>query len=230
MNGLDESLNSLSLDERLKQLAIAAQQHPPKSRERQKALARLITALQVSRKLVRPRRGEFQGFYEEVYAVALQLLFAHICEKIDTYDPKRGEVLQWVNFRLEREFFIKASREYLPTLPKGVDPKTCKRLTLDDLDKNNPHEVNPTLVPLISQQVLECFEEDPEGIFQRSHIQGNKQGNKDANFKFLAIKRLEGYSWEEISVKLDGIKVPTLSSFYQRCLTEFAPKIKEYLS
>jgi hypothetical protein len=226
MNGSDESLNLLSLDERLRNLAIAAQQHPPKSRERQKALARLITALQVSRKLVRPRRGEFQGFYEEVYAVALQLLFAHICEKIDTYDPERGEVLQWANFRLEREFFIKASREYLPTLPKGVDPKTCKRLPLDDLDKNNPNEVNPTLVPLISQQVLECLEEDPQGIFQRSYT----QGNKDANFKFLAIKRLEGYSWEEISAELDGIKVPTLSSFYQRCLTEFAPKIKEYLS
>jgi hypothetical protein len=85
--------------------------------------------------------------------------------------------------------------------------------------------VNPQLVPLPSQQVLQCLEDDPEGLFQRSHIDHHPQ----ANFQFLAIKRLAGYSWQELSEEL-GIAIPTLSSFYQRCLTRFAPQLKAYLS
>jgi hypothetical protein len=219
MNEPDEASTDV-IDRQLKQLAIAAQQQPPKSRERQRALAHLISAIQQSRKLARPRREQFQGFYEEIYAEAVQRLFAHICDKIDRYQPERGEVLQWANFLLNRQFFVEASREVFATLPKGVT-----RLTLDDLDRSNPSEVNPQLVPLPSQQVLQCLEEDPEGLFQRSHI----DHHPEANFQFLAIKRLAGYSWQELSTDL-GIAIPTLSSFYQRCLIRFAPQLKAYLS
>jgi len=228
MNGLCVSQRPTSLDhldQALKQMAIAAQQHPPKSRERQRALSQLISVMQQSGKLVRPRREQFQGFYDEIYAEAVQRLFAHICEKIDTYRPERGEVLQWANFLLNRQFFIEASRELLPTVPKGLDPRNIHRLTLDDLDRNNPSDINPQLMPLPSQQILQCLEEDPEGIFQQTHIDRYPA----ANFQFLAIKRLAGYSWQELSVEL-GIRIPTLSSFYQRCLVKFAPQLKEYLS
>ncbi len=219
MNEPDEASTDV-IDCQLKQLAIAAQQQPPKSRERQRALAHLISAIQQSRKLARPRREQFQGFYEEIYAEAVQRLFAHICDKIDRYQPEQGEVLQWANFLLNRQFFVEASREVFATLPRGVT-----RLTLDDLDRSNPSEVNPQLVPLPSQQVLQCLEEDPEGLFQRSHI----DHHPEANFQFLAIKRLAGYSWQELSTDL-GIAIPTLSSFYQRCLIRFAPQLKAYLS
>jgi hypothetical protein len=219
MNEPDEASTDV-IDRQLKQLAIAAQQQPPKSRERQRALAHLISAIQQSRKLARPQREQFQGFYEEIYAEAVQRLFAHICDKIDRYQPERGEVLQWANFLLNRQFFVEASREVFATLPKGVT-----RLTLDDLDRSNPSEVNPQLVPLPSQQVLQCLEEDPDGLFQRSHI----DHHPEANFQFLAIKRLAGYSWQELSTDL-GIAIPTLSSFYQRCLIRFAPQLKAYLS
>jgi hypothetical protein len=219
MNEPDEASTDV-IDRQLKQLAIAAQQQPPKSRERQRALAQLIRAIERSRKLVRPRREQFQGLYEDIYAEAVQRLFAHICDRIDRYQPERGEVLQWANFLLSRQFFIEASREVFATLPRGVT-----RLTLDDLDRSNPSEVNPQLVPLPSQQVLQCLEDDPEGLFQRSHIDHHPQ----ANFQFLAIKRLAGYSWQELSEEL-GIAIPTLSSFYQRCLTRFAPQLKAYLS
>ncbi|MGA7937599.1 MAG: sigma-70 family RNA polymerase sigma factor [Kovacikia sp.] len=228
MNGLCVSARPThldSLDHELKQIAIAAQRHPPKTRERQHALARLVSVIQRSGRLVRPRREQFLDCYDEIYAEAVQRLFTHICEKIDTYQPERGEVLQWANFLLNRQFFIEASRELLPMVPKGIDPKTIKRLTLDDLDRNNPNDINPQLVPLPSQQILQCLEEDPEGAFRQSHIDHYPA----ANFQFLATRRLAGYSWQELSTEL-GIRIPTLSSFYQRCLTKFAPQLKEYLS
>lgn len=225
MNPTFDDSSSQDLDQHLKQLAIAAQQQSPKSRERQRALARLINAIQRSKKLVRPRRDQFQGFYEEIYAEALQRLFSHICNKIDGYNSDRGEVLQWANFLLNRQFFIEASRELLPTVYKGLDPRSIQRMTLEDLDRNNPAEVNPQLVPLPSQQVRECLEEDPECLFQQTYIDRHPA----ANFQFLAIRRLDGYSWEDLAIEL-GIRIPTLSSFYQRCLTKFAPKFRTYLS
>lgn len=228
MNGSCLSPSPISvelLDQQLKQIAIVAQHYPPKSRERQRALAQLVGIMQRSGKLVRPQQAQFQGFYEEIYAEAVQRLFAHICEKIDTYRPERGEVMQWANFLLRRQFFIEASRDLRPTIPKGMNPRTVRWLTLDDLDHDNPVEVNSQLVPLPSQQILQCLEEDPEGVFQRTHIDRHPA----ATFQFLAIKRLAGYSWKELSIEL-GIGIPTLSSFYQRCLTKFAPQLKAYLS
>ena len=219
MNERDESSIAPSLDQQLKQLAIAAQQQPPKSQARQRALSRLIRAIQDSKKLVRPQRDQFQGFYDEIYDEARQRLFAHICARIETYNPERGEVLQWANFLLNRQFFPEASRAVYG-LPKGAT-----RLTLDDLDRSHPSAVNPQLMPLPSQQVLQCLEEDPDGSFQRSHI----DRRPEANFQFLATQRLAGYSWQELSTELD-IAIPTLSSFYQRCLTKFAPLLKEYVS
>ncbi|NJM22940.1 MAG: sigma-70 family RNA polymerase sigma factor [Richelia sp. SM1_7_0] len=209
-----------------KELAEAAKENPAKIRAKQQALTRLVSALQSSGKLVRPQPGQFQGFYKEIYAEALQRLFTHVCKKIETYDPEK-EVLQWINFLLKRQFFPEAAREFFPTLPKGVDPRSVKILTSDDLDRENPTEVNPQQVPLLSQQVIQCLEEDPEGIFKSTHIKGCPA----ANFQIIAIQHLSRYSWEEISQKFDpAIPIPTLSSFYQRCVTKFAPKLKEYLT
>ncbi|HEY9668518.1 MAG TPA: sigma-70 family RNA polymerase sigma factor [Coleofasciculaceae cyanobacterium] len=212
------------INQQLKQLALEAQQYPAKTKQRQQALTKLLKAIQQSAQLVRPRQGDFLGFYEEIYAEALQRLFFHICERIDDYDPQR-EVLQWANFLLNKRFFVEASRAVMPTLPKGVNPKQIKRLTIDDLDRNNPIATNTQENLSLFQEVFQCLESDPEGIFKGTHICEHPA----ANFQFLAIKILSGYSWKEISAEL-GIKIPTLSSFYQRCLTKFAPKFKDYLS
>jgi hypothetical protein len=212
------------VDSCLKQLAIEAQRHPPKTKERQQALAKLLIAIQQSGKLSRPYLGQFRGLYEEIYAEAKQRLFHHICENLDNYDPQR-EVLQWANFLLKKRFFVEASRDLMPTLPKGVDARQIKRLTIDDLDRNNPLDINSQLIHSLSQEVIQYIQADPEGIFKGAHI-SKKPG---ANFQFLALKIVSGYSWKEISAELE-IKIPTLSSFYQRCLTKFGPKFKEYLS
>ncbi|NJN88056.1 MAG: sigma-70 family RNA polymerase sigma factor [Leptolyngbyaceae cyanobacterium SL_7_1] len=213
-----------SLNDRLKHLAIQAQQSPPQSRQRQQALSQLLSAILQSGQLSRPRRNQFQGFYQEIYAEAVQRLCSYICEKIDRYSPQRGEVLQWVNFLLNQRFFIEASREVLPVVHQGIDPRKIQRISLDDLDRHNPDETNPHLTPSLSQEVVHCLEEDPEGIFQTTHV----VNHPSASFQRLALCRLAGYSWQDISAEFD-ISTQTLSSFYQRCLAKFAPKFKQYL-
>lgn len=212
------------IDQQLKQFAIEAQRQPPKTKQRQQALAKLLSAMQQSGMLTRPYRGYFQGFYEEIYAEALQRLFCHLCERIEEYDSQR-EVLQWANFLLKKRFFIEAARTIMPTVHKSANSRSTTRLSIDDLDRNNPLEINPQLAPSLSQEVMEFIETDPDGFFKSTHVSNHPA----ANFQFLAMKIIAGYSWKEISAEL-GIKIPTLSSFYQRCLTKFAPKFKEYLS
>jgi hypothetical protein len=224
MNEPDEALNQPSLDDRLKQLALEAQQHPKQSKERRQALAKLLRAIQRSGKLSHPRRDQFPGLYEEIYAEAVQRLFVYICERINEYNPQRGEVLQWVNFLLNQRFFIEASRDYMPTGFKGINPKNIQRMTLDDLDRSHPSELNPQLTPSLSQEVKRCLEDDPEGLFQQAFV----AGCPDANFQYLSLQRLAGYSWQELSQELK-VSIPTLSSFYQRCLGKFAPKFQQYL-
>ena len=213
-----------NIDERLRAIALDAQKHPARSRLRQRALTRLIGAIQRSGKLCRPNRGQFQGFYEEIYAEALQQLFAFMCDRIDDYDPERA-VLQWANFLLRRRFFIEASREFMPVLPKGVNPKEVKRLTLDDLEHMPQPDTHSPSAPLPTQEIRQYLEDDPTGAFREAHVTNEPQ----ANFRDVALKRLSGYGWKEISVELN-VKVPTLSSFYERSLARFAVHIRESLS
>ncbi|NEP18606.1 MAG: sigma-70 family RNA polymerase sigma factor [Leptolyngbya sp. SIO4C1] len=210
------------LDEYLEQLAVMAQQQPSGSRERRKALAKLISVLQNSKQLTRPRRGQFQGFYEDIYREALQRLFTYMCDRIDDYNPERGKVLQWVNFLLSRRFFIEASREVLPTVPKGLDPKTVTRLSLDDLDTSPPSD--PQQAPALSDDLKYYIREDPDGTFQKTCIANQPH----ANFQYIALKRLEGYSWKDLSAEL-ALGISTLSSFYQRCINRFAAKCRQDL-
>ena len=224
MNSHSECLERPYLNERLRHLAMTAQRHPKGSIERQRILTELVDTMLRSRKLCRPRRGQFRLFYDDIYAEALQRLFLFICERIDDYDSKRGEVLQWANFLLSRRFFIEASKDYLPTTYKGIDAKSIKRLTLEQIDHSNPIELNPQLAPSLSQEVMAYIEEDPEDLFKKTCVVDHPA----ANFRHIALRRLEGYSWKDLSSELD-VAIPTLSSFYRRAIARFAQKIKDYL-
>lgn len=213
----------MTLDQQLKQLAIAAQQQPAKTPERQRALARLVDAIYRSKKLVRPYQGQFYGLYEDIYAEAQQRLFLYICEDINRYDPDR-EVLQWANFLMRKRFFIEASRDFMPVAPKGMDRSQVRRITLDALDKQESLELRSHTKASLSEDVIQYIRDDREGLFRETYI----RNQPNANFQYLALRFLGGYSWKEISAELD-IKVVTLSSFYLRCLTKFAPKFKAYL-
>lgn len=213
----------MTLDVRLKQLALDAQQHPARSPERQRSLARLVSEIGRSRKLVRPFQGQFQNMYEEIYAEAQQRLFLHVCEQIDRYDPKY-EVMQWANFLMKQRFFIEASRDLLAMTSKGSDRQPMKRLILEDLEQQQSVEVRSQASASLSEEVIHCIQDDPDGLFVRTYIEHKPH----AHFQYIALRFLEGYSWKDISAELD-VKVVTLSSFYQRCLVKFAPKFREYL-
>lgn len=213
----------MTLEEKLKNLAMEAQKAPLKTPQRQRALTQLVDEIYRSNRLVRPYKGQFQGFYEDIYAEAQQRLFLHICEQINQYNPK-FEVLQWTNFLMKRRFFVEASRDVMPSAPKGMDRTNVKRITLDVLDKQEPLELRSQSTISLSEEVIQCIREDRDGLFRDAHI----QQKPEANFQYIALQFLGGYSWKEISAELD-VKVVTLSSFYQRCLVKFAPILKAYV-
>ncbi|MBZ8180748.1 sigma-70 family RNA polymerase sigma factor [Oscillatoria salina IIICB1] len=212
------------LNKHLRRIAIEAQQYPPRSPARQIAITKLFEAIQTSGKLTRPYWRQFPGLYDEIYNVAKQKLFCYIYERIDNYSPERGEVLQWVNFLFGTRFFVEAIREI--TLPDSrLSTEMISQRIFYNLDNdlwlNRENEANPSL----SEQIIKYLEDDPEGIFQATHMTDNPA----ANFRYLALQRIAGYKWREIESEL-GIHQATLCSFYLRCLQKLAPIIKEYLA
>lgn len=200
------------LDRQLKQLAISAQQQPPLTQKRQLALRQLVNGILTSGRLCRPQSGQFGGVYEDIYDEAVQELLLYICQNIDKYNPERGEVMAWVNVLLDRRFFKEA-------IPKILDKKDMQRMTLSELDEIAPPESSPSLTEIIKQ----CIELDAENIFKKEHIENHPR----ANFQALAKQRLLGKSWKDISAEF-GIKLSTVSRFYDRCLNKFSAKLKEY--
>jgi DNA-directed RNA polymerase specialized sigma24 family protein len=200
------------LDEQLRHLAQLAKQHPPLTGARQLALTHLVQAILKSGRLCRPHRGQFLHRYEEIYEEAQQELLFYVCQNIEKYDPERAEVMAWCNFLLERRFFREA-------IPKVLDKQGIQKMTLSDLD----NLAKPEEPPVFTEVIKECIELDPENLFKTCHIENHPK----ANFQVLSKQRLEGKSWKEISEILE-IKIPTLSSFYYRCLNRFASILKEY--
>ena len=216
------------LDEQLKHLALEAQRHPPKTRERRVALTTLINAILGSGRLYRPSPSRvppsFYEAYEDIYDEAKQELLLHICQKIHEYDSERGSVISWVNVLMDRRFFNEAiikfgnGREMHLKMINKRTPEEFKTVEKDE-DFISANE------PVLSEKLRWLIEQDPDNIFRSTHI----EKKPEANFQVLLIKRLSKTSWKEISGET-GISIPTLSSFYRRCLKKFAPQVKEYLS
>lgn len=200
------------LDEQLEQLALIAQQHPQGTPKRQLALGQLVGMILTSNRLCHPQRGNFAHRYEEIYEEARQDLLFYVCQNIDKYNPERGGVMAWCNVLLERRFFREA-------IPKVLDKQDIQKMTLSDLDNIALPEESQSLTEVIQ----ECIALDPENLFKTSYIENNPK----ANFQALIQQRLEGKSWKDISQYFD-IKLPTISSFYYRCLNRFASNLKEY--
>jgi DNA-directed RNA polymerase specialized sigma24 family protein len=207
------SKKALEDEQLLKNLALEAQRHPPGSRLRQHALTQLIEAIRISGRLCHPKRpGLSPNFYNLLYDEAVNKTLIYVCRKIDKYDPERGvkRFMNWVNFRLER-VFIECDRE-------------CRNQDIDVLPwPEEGYEIAAPEEPTsLFERVRECLEEDAGEIFQREFI----KPRKDANFRAIALKRFEGKSWKEIAQELD-LKIPTLSSFFQRSCEKFRSELKQ---
>jgi DNA-directed RNA polymerase specialized sigma24 family protein len=213
------------LDTQLRKLALAAQTHPPKSRERQKYLGQLISEIQQSGQQIHlDCPPDYQASYREIYDIAVQKTYQYICEKIDSYQPERGEVMGWFNFMLQKQF-PNAIREIINP-GKSRNWSNIPRRSLDDFTRSpteNLESPNNETISL-SEEIVQCIQEDPEGLFEEKTMKSNPK----VNFRWLVLKRIEGYSWEEIAQEV-SVKVSAISNFYQRSLEIFKPKIKEYL-
>ncbi len=209
------------LDAHLKKLALEAQSHSRQSSSRQIALTKLVMAIQKSRKLYPPPRLPGDYNYEEIYHEAKQRLFFFICDRIDQYDPARGEVLQWVNSLL-RERFVRETRRDPCSPPKRIVPTL---IDLENIETWYPNSVMVRENPSLLDEIRQYIQEDPEELFRATHAKDNPQ----ANFQFLVQRILAGYKWKEISAELN-IPPTTLSSFYQRSLRRFLPQFKAYFS
>lgn len=202
------------LDAQLKELALLAQRHPHATKGWRIALTQLVNAIWQSGKLCHPYSDQFQRFYEDIYDEAVQSLFFFLCQddSINKYDPERGEVMTWVNMLLTKRFFPEA-------IPKIIGKNN--EITLENYQLENIPAVEPIS---LFEQVRQCIDDDPERIFINKYI----KYHPEANFQAIAIRRYSGVSWKDISAEW-GIEIPTLHSFYTRCVKELAPKFREYL-
>jgi hypothetical protein len=203
-----------ALDAQLKEIVLLAQQYSHATKERRIALTQLVNAIWQSGKLCRPYKGQFQLAYEDIYEEAVQNLFFYLCQddKINHYNPERGEVMAWVNMLLTKRFFPEA-------IPKVIGNQ-------NEVNLESSHLENLALSESISvfEQVRQYIEDDPDRTFIREHI----KEHPEANFQAIAIRRYSGVSWQDISVEWE-IKITTLHNFYRRCLTKFAPRIREHI-
>ena len=203
-------------DAQLKKLALEAQQQPPNSESRQQALIELVNAIVLSGRLCRPHRWiSPNDSYELIYEEAVNQTLLYVCQAIDKYDPERGreqKFTNWVNFKLDKNVlkcynnFRSANDADIPTLSN-----------LEDIAQPEPQNALPEIL-------RQCLEEDANHLFKNEHI----RNCPNANFQSIALATISGKSWEEISAEF-GIRVPTLSSFFQRSCKKFAPQFKEYL-
>jgi DNA-directed RNA polymerase specialized sigma24 family protein len=131
-------------------------------------------------------------------------------------------VLQWANFILGKRFSDAIREE--TQICRGIDLTQVKRFTLDELELDGMSEL-ATESDSEATEISKYIKEDPEGIFRTTYTSKNTQ----ANFQFIALRNIEGYSLKEITEEL-GIPYQTLNSFYNRSLDKFRPMFKEYLS
>lgn len=203
------------LDEQLKQLALTAQQHPPSSVLRQKALNKLFSAIMNSEQLWYPQKDDFYEYQKEIYQESQQNFWLYICQNIEKYNPDLGPVMNWVNMLLCRRFYKEAKVKF-------IDKRFNNILDWDILSNNSLLTENS---PLLSEMFQEFVDSDPESFLRQTHV----ENHPEANLQDLLKLKLAGYVWQEISLKLK-INSSTLMSFFRRSKQKLIVKFKDYLN
>lgn len=96
---LDEAVRNTLNKANLQQLALATQQCKPQTEIWQYALSELFNGLRYSDRLLHISTSKLSV---DDYNEALNKTFLYICNHINSYDPKRGEFISWVNYRLDK--------------------------------------------------------------------------------------------------------------------------------
>lgn len=96
--GCTISKDNNKMEEKLRQLVRSAQQHPPETEEKQKAICELADEILRARKICRLPKGQpLSGIYLDIYQQAHASLCRQLEEKIDTYAPQSQSLREWAN-------------------------------------------------------------------------------------------------------------------------------------
>ncbi len=215
----DNAFKEVLDDTQLKKIALEAQRHPPNTELRQQALIELVNAILLSGKLSHPHSWiSPYSFYKLIYEEAVNQTLGYVCQKIDNFKPvneksgKEQKFITWVNFCLDKmvlEVYGKFRQQNATEIP-----------SLSDLENMAQPEFPNNSADLL----IKYIERDVDNQFKNEHVRNFPQ----ANFQTIALARLSGKTWEEISKEL-GVKVATLSSFFRRTCQKFYPQLQEYL-
>ena len=200
-------------DPRIRAIALYAQSTPTGTKERHIAVTELVQSIRLSGKLARPHRSKFSPkFYDLLYEEAVNQTLIYICQRIHLYDPAKGaRFMTWVNFRLDK-MLIEARRAF-------SDRDQQELPNLNDLERIPQPQSEPSLATVVKDYIRT----DPEGHFQATHV----RNRPDVHFQAIALARFQGTSWDELATQY-GVKIPTLSSFFQRSCQKFAPQFQAH--
>lgn len=210
-----------SLDSQLKQLAALVKQYPANSRGRNQMATRLLMMIEQSGKLFCPRK---KSYPPEVYDEALQEVRLYIFRSLDSYDPDKAQMMTWVNRKLDYAF-KDSIRRHLARQDNQVS--LSQTLYGDETDTNKTVEDNLAVSdtqPLLSEQIRQIIEDDPEDIFKKKHL----RGRPEINFQTISLRMFAGYSRRDIAEEW-GIQEQSLYSFYARSCKSFREKFEQYL-
>lgn len=205
------------LDAKLSQLVREACQHPRGTPLRQRCLTQVIRL--TAHKLWKESVPYYQDALQQTWIYFCQ----NICERgtAEPYDPSRSSLTTWLNAYLKRrlqDFYIETQKTKAST---ATGPSYVSRSGEEEV--TDPIDALPSEpdIPPILEAVQSWVETDPTGELRRIHV----EGRPDVNCQVLILRRLPPeISWQDLSQEF-GLKVSTLSSFYQRkcmaCLRKF---------
>ncbi len=208
----------MNTQEQLRRLADEAKQQPVDKKEKRKALSKLINCICRCHKLSRPHMGLPASLKDEIYQEGLQNLCLWLCNNIDKYDSERGEVIAWVNMLLIRRFYPEAARSIMGRKNDiSVEASFWDNLSQEDLDSNSKSDQD---IVEQFQKIRTYIEIDSKEIFRQAKM----RSNQNINFQKVALKKIAGVSWKQMSEELNT-PIPTLSNFYQRYLNKFRDEL-----
>jgi hypothetical protein len=136
--------------------------------------------------------------------VTFILIVLSVLSQLIAQNPTRGDSL-----------LFEMSKQSL-SMPSRLHQITGESRTLEDI-------AQPEEKPFLSETVRQYIESDPTRLCQK-HIKEHPQ----ATFQTIALARLDGKTWKEMS-EFFGIGIPALNNFFQRRLRELAPEIRRYV-
>jgi DNA-directed RNA polymerase specialized sigma24 family protein len=205
-----ESFVKNELEQKIQQLAIAAQSCPTRSIEQRRCFNKLLRLLLKSGKIYRPSFN--LQIDAEIYEDALQATFVYIIRNIEKYDPERSQFATWFNSFL---------RWRLSDSYRAHHEQQMKFVPLDAYSSELVAQTSQTFSSSLDE-ILDYIQRDPDGHLQGTHI----RNRPDINLKYLILQRLYEASWHELSKTL-GIPMPTLTSFYSRKAVPILREIAE---